>query len=65
MSPHLLLLPILLATACMEPAVFEAGEILPEFLLEDANQASATHGELLGPSGFRGRASAWYFGHAS
>ncbi len=67
MSPRLSIVfaALTLSTACTPDIGFETGEVLPEFSLEDLNTSSATFGELITPSYFRGQASAWYFGHAS
>ena len=56
---------LLLAASCADPVVFDTGDVLPDFALEDDNASSATHGQLVSPSHFLGQARAWYFGHSS
>ncbi|MGC6493572.1 MAG: peroxiredoxin family protein [Myxococcota bacterium] len=60
-------LPVLMA--CGGPrATLELtsqGQVVPDFLLEDVNLNSPRAGESIGPSGERGRTTAWYFGHAN
>ena len=41
------------------------GEVPPTFLLPDVNAGSASFGAQVGPAGSLGKASAWYFGHAT
>jgi len=67
MSPRLpiALAALTLSVACTPVIGFETGEVLPEFSLEDVNISSATYGDFITPSYFRGQSSAWYFGHAS
>jgi len=52
--------------ACAAPAGdVGVGDVAPDFRLVDKNTASDFVGQELGPSFFRGEASAWYFGHAN
>lgn len=66
MSPRL---PIAAATLALAVACPRAGidtaEPVPDFSLEDSNTSSATYGQQVAPSDFRGMASVWYFGHGS
>jgi hypothetical protein len=39
--------------------------VIADFALADVNPASRTFGLPVGPRQFLGRASAWYFGHAT
>lgn len=62
--PIFLLLPF----ACTSPYDGQGpleGLASPEFSLEDQNPNSATVGQSLSPSYFRGQVSAWYFGHST
>jgi hypothetical protein len=54
-----------LAAACADGGAVGRGDVAPDFALEDLNPASPTFGEAIGPSYFRGEASAWYFGHSN
>jgi hypothetical protein len=45
--------------------VFSAGDLLPEFALEDVNATSDRHGESVSPRDYLEVGSAWYFGHAT
>ena len=38
---------------------------VPDFSLADVNATSPTAGEKVSPRDYRGRISAWYFGHAT
>ena len=40
-------------------------EPMPEFALTDVNPASATSGQQVGPSRYRGKVSGWYFTHTT
>ena len=40
-------------------------EMASEFSLEDVNPTSSTFGQNVSPRDHLGRASAWYFGHAT
>ncbi len=52
--------------ACAAPVgEVGVGDVAPDFQLVDQNTASPFEGQELGPSFFRGEASAWYFGHAN
>lgn len=53
--------------ACSPPPkpMVNDGDAVPEFLLHDANPASTTFDTLVSPSSYRGKVSAWYFGHSS
>jgi len=42
-----------------------AGEVLPDFTLDDVNATSPTAGRAVSVSDQRGRVSAWYFGHST
>lgn len=44
---------------------FDTADPVPDFALEDANPTSATFGREVSPRDQLGRASAWYFGHAT
>lgn len=41
------------------------GEVPAAWLLADLNPASPTYAQAVGPVPSQGRASAWYFGHAT
>ncbi len=60
----LLLLPLACTTPYDDNGPLE-GSVSPEFALVDQNPNSATSGQTLAPSYFRGQVSAWYFGHAT
>ena len=64
MRTEMLALAGLLLTACPGPG-FDASGPVPDFSLEEVNASSATYGELISPSDFLGKASAWYFGHSN
>ncbi len=66
MSPHpaFAAAALLIATGC-PGSTFDTSEPVPDWSLEDTNQSSTSYGELVAPSDFRGRVSAWYFGHGS
>jgi hypothetical protein len=55
----------MLATLGCTGSGFDSGDLMPNFALEDTNASSASYGELVGPSDYYGRSSAWYFGHSS
>lgn len=59
-----LLLPLACTSPLDDQGVLE-GLVSPEFSLEDQNPNSATAGQSLAPSYFRGQVSAWYFGHST
>lgn len=42
-----------------------AGEVLPDFALEDVNETSPTAGATVSVADQRGSVSAWYFGHST
>jgi len=44
---------------------YAPGEVMPSFTLPDANPASATFNQQVGPETYRGQVSAWYFGHST
>lgn len=43
----------------------DAPATLSDFSLTDQNETSATYGQAISPSDYRGMATAWYFGHAT
>jgi len=58
---------LLLAVACSPPAAppVDAGDgVAPDWSLVDVNTASARSTQSVSPSDYRGKVSAWYFGHS-
>lgn len=62
----------LFASGCGGSGCCGSGEVggepiteAPAFFLEDVNDTSATHGQLISPRAHLGRVSAWYFGQAT
>lgn len=51
--------------AMMPPPPPVTSEPMPEFALADVNPASATSGQQVGPSRYRGQVSGWYFTHTT
>ena len=54
-------------SSAADPAVgsVAVGAAVPEFSLLDVNPASPTAQELVSPSDYAKRVSAWYFGHST
>jgi hypothetical protein len=62
-----LLTTALLLVGCRPQLAVDGGvgSLVPDFSLNDENPASTTGGQQVSPSQYRGRVSAWYFGHSS
>jgi hypothetical protein len=71
MTTRRLLLSVLVLAACGTPvsrpdaSVEPSMEPLPAFALLDVNPASATSGQSVGPTRYRGQVSGWYFTHTN
>ena len=68
---RLLLLSLLSLAACGMPvsrpdaSAQPTVEPLPAFAILDVNPASATSGQSVGPTRYRGQVSGWYFTHTN
>lgn len=41
------------------------GEQMPDFVRMDVNSTSSTYDQMVSPHDYEGKASGWYFGHAT